>query len=131
MIKAVTTISHLRVVALCRNGKRIASRLHYSGVWVRLPPVQHNLGRLTIRPNRVSFDLTGFAFTFKIIVMQTIRLLEYMKSCVTQGEKIIPSGTIMRKFFTQLQWSYFKDDAGNILIIMGFSSPDWDKIEKL
>lgn len=63
--------------------------------------------------------------------MQTIELLEDMKSCITQGQKTIPPGTIMHKTFTQLQWTYFKDAAGNTLIIMGFSSPDWDKVKKV
>lgn len=61
----------------------------------------------------------------------TIQLLEEMKSCVTQGQKTIPSGTIMHKYFSQLSWSYFKDDKGNTLIIMGFNSPDWDKVKKV
>lgn len=60
-----------------------------------------------------------------------IRLLTEMKSCVTQGEKPIAAGTVMTKYFSQLTWSYFKDEAGNTLIIMGYSSPDWDKVEKM
>jgi hypothetical protein len=60
--------------------------------------------------------------------MRTIQLLEDMKSCVTQGEKPIPAGTIMREYFSQLSWTYFKDTNGNTLIIMGFSSADWDKV---
>ena len=63
--------------------------------------------------------------------MQTIELLEDMKSCITQGQKIIPAGTVMRKYFTQLSWTYFKDAAGNTLIIMGFSSSDWDKVKSI
>jgi len=62
--------------------------------------------------------------------MQTIQLLEDMKSCVTQGEKTIPAGTVMREFYSQLSWTYFKDEVGNTLIIMGFSSPDWNKVKK-
>lgn len=61
----------------------------------------------------------------------TIQLLEDMKSCVTEGEKTIPAGTIMHKYFSQLSWSYFKDANGNTLIIMGFNSPDWDKVKKV
>jgi len=59
---------------------------------------------------------------------QTIQLLEDMKSCVTQGGKTIPAGTVMHKYFTQLSWTYFKDAAGNVLIIMGFASNDWNKV---
>lgn len=63
--------------------------------------------------------------------MNTIELLEDMKSCVTQGQKTIPAGTIMRKYYSQLQWSYYKDDAGNILVVMGFASADWKKVKKV
>jgi hypothetical protein len=63
--------------------------------------------------------------------MRTIQLLEDMKSCVTQGQKTIPAGTIMHEYFTQLSWTYFKDAAGNTLIIMGFTSTDWDKVKKV
>jgi len=54
-----------------------------------------------------------------------------MQSCVTQGQKNIPAGTIMRQYFTQLSWTYFKDDNGNTLIIMGFNSPDWEKVKEV
>lgn len=54
-----------------------------------------------------------------------------MKSCISQGSKPIPAGTIMHKSFTQLQWTYYKDAAGNTLIIMGFASDDWNKVEKV
>lgn len=57
-----------------------------------------------------------------------IRLLQEMKSCVTQGEKPIAAGTIMTKYFSQLSWTYFKDEAGNKLIIMGHGSKDWNKV---
>lgn len=60
-----------------------------------------------------------------------IRLKQEMSSCITQGEKPIPAGTVMTKYFSQLSWSYFKDENGNTLIIMGFDSPDWDKVERL
>lgn len=63
--------------------------------------------------------------------MRTIQLLEDMKSCVTQGQKTIPAGTIMTEYYSQLTWTYFKDEKGNTLIIMGFSSPDWDKVKKI
>jgi len=63
--------------------------------------------------------------------MQTIQLLEDMKSCVTQGQKTIPAGTVMREYYSQLSWTYFNDDAGNTLIIMGFNSADWDKVKKV
>jgi len=63
--------------------------------------------------------------------MNTIQLLEDMKSCVTEGEKTIPAGTIMHKYFTQLSWSYYKDAAGNTLIIMGHWSEDWHKVKKV
>lgn len=63
--------------------------------------------------------------------MSTIQLLEDMKSCVAEGEKTIPAGTIMHKYFSQLSWSYFKDANGNTLIIMGFNSPNWDKVKKV
>lgn len=62
---------------------------------------------------------------------RTIKLLEDMKSCVTQGQKPIPAGTVMREYYSQLQWTYFKDDKGNTLIIMGFDSPDWKKIKEV
>jgi hypothetical protein len=58
-----------------------------------------------------------------------IKLLEEMKSCVTQGEKPITAGTIMTKYFSQLSWTYFKDQSGNTLIIMGHGSEDWRKVE--
>lgn len=54
-----------------------------------------------------------------------------MRTPVTRGSKPIPAGTVMTKYFTQLQWTYFKDDEGTILIIMGWDSKDWDKVEKL
>jgi hypothetical protein len=63
--------------------------------------------------------------------MKTIRLLEDMKSCVTQGQKTIPAGTVMNKYYSQLSWSYYKDANGNTLIIMGFNSPDWGKVKKV
>lgn len=50
-----------------------------------------------------------------------------MKSCVTQGEKTIPAGTVMTKYFAQLSWTYFKDQSGNTLILMGFK--DWQNVE--
>lgn len=61
----------------------------------------------------------------------TIKLLQEMKSCVTQGQKPIPAGTIMTKYASQLSWSYFKDDKDNTLIIMGFTSDDWNKVEQV
>jgi hypothetical protein len=60
---------------------------------------------------------------------RTIRLKEDMKSCVTQGEKNIPAGTIMEEYAQQLTWAYFRDKHNNTLIIMGHSSADWDKVE--
>jgi hypothetical protein len=63
--------------------------------------------------------------------MHTIELLEDMKSCVTQGQKTIPAGTIMHKYFQHLSWKYFKDAAGNVLIIMGPYSDDWKKVKKV
>lgn len=61
----------------------------------------------------------------------TIITTSELKTCVTQGEKPIPVGTVMTKYFSQLTWSYFKDEAGNTLIIMGYSSPDWSKVQIL
>jgi hypothetical protein len=61
--------------------------------------------------------------------MTRIKLLEDMTSCVIQGEKVIPAGTIMHQYFTQLSWTYFKDAAGNTLIIMGFGSDDWQRVK--
>jgi hypothetical protein len=58
-----------------------------------------------------------------------IKLLQEMKSCVTQGERQIAAGTTMTKYFTQLSWTYFKDDRGNKLIIMGYGSDDWQKVQ--
>lgn len=63
--------------------------------------------------------------------MSTIQLLVDMKSCVTQGQKTIPAGTIMKQYFQQLTWKYFKDDLGNTLIIMGYASDDWGKVKKI
>lgn len=63
--------------------------------------------------------------------MRTIQLLKDMQSCVTQSQKTIPAGTIMHKYFTQLTWTYFKDDNDNTLIIMGFNSPDWEKVKEV
>ena len=63
--------------------------------------------------------------------MRTIQLLEDMKSCVTQGQKTIPAGTIMHHYFSQLSWRYFKDATGNVLIIMGFGSDDWNKVKEV
>lgn len=54
-----------------------------------------------------------------------------MTSAITYGSKPIPAGTVMTKYFTQLQWTYFKDDTGLVLIIMGWDSKDWNKVEKL
>lgn len=61
--------------------------------------------------------------------MRKIELLEDMKSCITQGEKTIPAGTVMTQYATQLSWIYFKDKKGNTLIIMGFGSEDWNKVK--
>lgn len=66
----------------------------------------------------------------KINTMQ-IRLLEEMKTSVTTGSRPIAAGTVMTKYFAQLQWTYFKDEQGAILIIMGWDSKDWNKVEKL
>jgi len=63
--------------------------------------------------------------------MRTIELLEDMKSCVTQGEKNIPAGTIMVEYYSQLSWVYFKDKQGNTMIIMGHSSTDWNKVKQI
>jgi hypothetical protein len=63
--------------------------------------------------------------------MRAIQLLEDMKSCVTQGQKTIPAGTIMTQYYSQLTWTYFKDNNGNTMIIMGFDSPDWNKVKKV
>lgn len=63
--------------------------------------------------------------------MRTIQLKENMKSCVTQGQRLIPTGTIMKEYDSQLTWAYFKDQHGNVLIIMGYNSADWDKIKIL
>lgn len=60
-----------------------------------------------------------------------IELLQDMKSCVTQGEKNIPAGTVMTEYFSQLSWTYFKDDSGNTLIIMGHGSEDWNKVKRV
>jgi hypothetical protein len=61
--------------------------------------------------------------------MRQIQLLEDMKSCVTEGEKTIPAGTVMTQYASQLSWTYFKDSNGNTLIIMGFGSEDWNKVK--
>lgn len=61
----------------------------------------------------------------------TIELLQEMKSCVTQGEKPIAAGTVMTKYFSQLSWTYFRDQSGNELVIMGYGSEDWDKVRKI
>lgn len=63
--------------------------------------------------------------------MRTIQLLEDMKSCITQGQKTIPAGTVMHKYYSQLSWTYFKDSSGNKLIIMGFGSGDWNKVKEV
>lgn len=63
--------------------------------------------------------------------MRKIQLLEDMKSCIAQGEKTIPAGTIMHKYYSQLSWTYFKDSNGNTLIIMGFGSDDWNKVKEV
>jgi hypothetical protein len=63
--------------------------------------------------------------------METIKLLENMTGCVTQGHKTIPAGTVMHKYYSLLQWSYYKDADGNVLIIMGFNSPDWNKVAQV
>lgn len=59
--------------------------------------------------------------------MRKIELLEDMQSCVTEGQKTIPAGTVMTQYYSQLSWTYFKDSNGNTLIIMGFGSDDWNK----
>lgn len=63
--------------------------------------------------------------------MRKIQLLEDMKSCITQGQKIIPAGTVMTQYYSQLSWTYFKDSNGNMLIIMGFGSEDWNKVKEV
>lgn len=62
---------------------------------------------------------------------RTIELLSDMQSCITQGQKPIKAGTIMHEYYSQLSWVYFKDAAGNTMIIMGFASPDWDKVKTI
>lgn len=61
----------------------------------------------------------------------SIQLLEDMKSCVTQGQQIIPANTVMRFYFQQLSWKYFMDAAGNVLIIMGYDSSDWNRVKRI
>lgn len=63
--------------------------------------------------------------------MRKIELLEDMKSCITQGQKTIPAGTVMIKYYSQLSWTYFKDSNDNTLIIMGFGSEDWRKVKEV
>lgn len=58
-----------------------------------------------------------------------IVLIQDMKSCISQGQKTIPAGTEMIKYFSQLSWNYFKDSLGNKLIIMGFDSDDWSNVQ--
>lgn len=63
--------------------------------------------------------------------MRTIQLLQEMKSSLTQGQKPIAAGTVMHEYYSQLSWVYFKDKAGNTLIIMGFGSEDWQKVKQI
>lgn len=52
--------------------------------------------------------------------MKTIKLLQPMTSSVTTGQKTIPAGTVMTKFFSQLSWEYFRGD-GFELVLMGWA----------
>lgn len=54
-----------------------------------------------------------------------IKLLENMKSCITDGERLIPKGTVMTWFATSCTWTYFKGD-GFTLIIMDCN--DWSNV---
>ena len=59
-----------------------------------------------------------------------IQLKEVLQSAITDGSRDIPAGTVMEKYFSQLQWTYFKGD-GFTLVIMGFGSDDWNKVKKI
>lgn len=64
------------------------------------------------RVRKLPFNSLSKTFTMRI------ELLQDMKSCVTDGERIIPKGTIMQSTGTCLTWTYF-EGAGFRMIIMG------------
>jgi hypothetical protein len=65
-----------------------------------------------------------------LTIGQEIELLEDMHGCVSEGKRVITKGTKMRYYFSQLTWDYFKDSAGNTLIIMGGpGSLDWERVK--
>jgi hypothetical protein len=60
----------------------------------------------------------------------TIQLLKPATSSVTDGRRVIPSGTIMVKYFSQLSWNYFKGD-GFTLVLMGDENFDFSLFKVL
>lgn len=60
--------------------------------------------------------------------MTTIKLSRSLVSCITDGERLIPAGTVMNKVNTCCSWVYYKGD-GYTLIIMGFDDVQRDGIE--
>jgi len=56
-----------------------------------------------------------------------IELLEDKQSCITDGSRLIPKGTIMTESSSTLSWIYFKGD-GFTYIVMGW---DYSGIKRL
>lgn len=52
--------------------------------------------------------------------MKTITLLEPMTSCITDGSRVIPTGTVLVEHSKYLSWTYFKGD-GFTLVLMGWT----------
>lgn len=52
--------------------------------------------------------------------MKTLTLLEPMTSCITDGSRIIPAGTVLVEHSNYLSWTYFKGD-GFTLVLMGWA----------
>ena len=63
---------------------------------------------------------------------QEIELLKDLRGCVSEGQRIIPKGTKMQYYFSQLTWDYFRDAEGNTLIIMGGPGAEaWQHVRPL
>jgi len=57
-----------------------------------------------------------------------IKTLQNMRSCITDGQRVIPAGTVMEKFATCCSWTYFKG-AGFTLILMNWAQ--WQNVEQI
>lgn len=55
-----------------------------------------------------------------------IQLLSDLKSCITDGERLIKKGTVMHKYCNCCNWTFFKGE-GFTLILMSWE--DWQNVE--